>query len=212
MRDARRIAAATMLAVLVLSGCASAGASRTAGAGRLDAGALALRRGEFDRAGEALAEVRRTCGETRLGRQALLLIAALEMDPRNPSGDPGRAAALAGHWLTRPETFPWTRSIAETLYLQALRAGGAPYTVPGTAPAGVRELLEMVHPADGAGETCDALEWEVLAAGGLPELDRNPPRGSTGGAGRLRDDNTRLREKVARLEAELERIRETLRP
>lgn len=209
MRGARRIAAVGLLAVL--SGCASSGASRT-GAGRLDAGALALRRGEFGRAAEALAEARRTCGEARLGRQALLLIAALEMDPRNPSGDPDRAAALAGHWLTRPETFPWTRPIAETLYLQALRAGGGPYAEPAAAPAGVRELLEMVRPADGAGETCDALEWEVLAAGGLPDLDRRRPRGSAGGAGRLHDDNARLRERVARLEAELERIRETLRP
>ena len=70
----------------------------------------------------------------------------------------------------------------------------------------------MVRPADGAGKTCDALEWEVLAAGGLPELDRLPPGGSAGGEGRLRDENARLREKVSRLEAELERIRETLRP
>lgn len=210
MRGARRISAAALLAML--SGCASSGASRTAGAGWLDAGALALRRGEFDRAGEALAEVRRTCGEARLGRQALLLIAALEMDPRNPSGDPDRAAALAGHWLTRPETFPWTRPVAETLYMQALRAGGGPYAEPAAAPAGVRELLEMVRTADGAGKTCDALEWKVLSGGGLPELDRRRPGGSAGGTGRLRDDNARLREKVARLEAELERIRETLRP
>ena len=197
---------------LVLStACASSSAHRELAGGGLDTGALALRRGEFDGARQALVEVRRTCGEARLGRQALLLLAALEADPRNPSADPARAAALAGHWLTRPETFPWTRPIAETIYLQALRAGGKPYATPETAPADVQDLLEMERPADGSAETCDVLDWEVVGAGVPPELNGRP-RPASPAAQDLREDNGRLRERVAELEAELERIRETLRP
>ncbi|HET6340945.1 MAG TPA: hypothetical protein VFG78_02045 [Gemmatimonadota bacterium] len=193
--------------------CASSDAYREAGAGGLDAGALALRRGEFDQAREALANVRRTCGESRLGRQALLLIAALEADPRNPAGDPDRAAALAGHWLTHPETFPWTRPVAETIYLHAVRAGGTPYSASGKPPGEVQDLLAMSRPADGADEACDATDWEVLGAGAPPELSGRPRSGgSPDEADGLRQDNARLREQVAQLEAELQRIRETLRP
>ncbi len=205
------IAVAGLLALL--SGCGSSGAYREASAGGLDAAALALRQGEFDRAREALVEVRRTCGDARLGRQALLLIAALETDPRNRAGDPDRAAALAGHWLTRPETFPWTRPIAETIYLHALGAGGGPYTAPEKVPGDVRDLLAMERIADGAGETCDASDWAVLGAGAPPGMGARPRSGgSPGEASGLQMDNARLHERVAELEAELERIRETLRP
>ena len=211
MSRSQAIAIAGLLTLV--SGCASSGAHRVASAGGLDAGALALRHGEFGRAREALVEVRRTCGEARLGRQAVLLIAALEADPRNPSGDPDRAAALAGHWLTRPETFPWTRPVAETIYLHALRAGGKPYSASGKPDGDVQDLLAMDRPADGAGETCDASDWELLGAGALPELSGRPRSGgSPGEAGGIREDNARLREQVAQLEAELQRILETLRP
>lgn len=210
MRPSR---AAILAGLLLASACASSSAQRDTTAGGLDAGALALRRGEFGGAREALVGVRRTCGETRLGRQAVLMIAALEVDPRNPAADPDRAAALAGHWLTRPETFPWTRPIAEAIYLQALRAGGSPYTESGKVPADVRELLVMDRPADGAGETCDASDWQVLGAGPPPELSgRIPSRGTRPVARDPHDDPGLLRERVAELEAELERIRETLRP
>jgi hypothetical protein len=196
-----------------LSGCASTGAYRGVSAGGLDAGALALRRGEFDLAREALVEVRRTCGETRLGRQALLLIAALETDPRNPAGDPDRAAALAGHWLTRPETFPWTRPIAESIYLHALREGGRPFRATAKPADDIEDLLAMDRPADGAGETCDASDWEILGAGVPPELSARPRGGGSPGESRgLSEDIARLREQVVQLETELQRIRETLRP
>ncbi|HKY60934.1 MAG TPA: hypothetical protein VJP59_07980 [Gemmatimonadota bacterium] len=197
----------------LLSGCASSGAHREAGASGLDAGALALRRGEFVRAREALVEVRRTCGDARLGRQALLLIAALETDPRNPAGDPDRAAALAGHWLARPETFPWTRPLAETIYLQALRAGGRPFSISGKPPGDVELLLAMGRPGGGADGSCDASDWGILGGGAPPELSRRPGGTAPPDGGRaLREDNARLREQVIRLEAELQRIRETLRP
>jgi hypothetical protein len=211
MSRSSAVAVACFLALI--SACASSGAYREAGAGGLDAGALALRRGEFVRARDALVEVRRTCGDARLGRQALLLIAALETDPRNPSGDPDRAAALAGHWLTRPETFPWTRPVAETIYLHALRAGGKPFSASAKPPRDVEDLLAMDRPADGAGETCEASDWKVLGGGAPPEQGgRRRGGGSTGQAGGLREENARLREQVARLETELQRIRETLRP
>lgn len=205
----------TFLAGLLalLSACASSSPHRKISAGGLDAGALALRRGEFDRAREALVGVRRTCGEARLGRQALLLIAALEADPRNPSGDPDRAAALAGHWLTRPETFPWTRPVAETLYLQAVREGGKPYSASRRFTGDVGDLFAMDRPADGAGGTCEASDWGVVAADAPPELSRRArDGGSMSAIADLREDNARLREQVLELEAELQRIQETLRP
>jgi hypothetical protein len=210
----RTRATALELLIVLSTACAASSADREIVAGGLDAGALALRHGEFQRAREALVEVRRTCGGARLGRQALLLIAALEADPRNPAGDPDRAAALAGHWLSRPETFPWTRPIVETIYLFALRAGGEPYTTSSEAPDDVQDLLAMEGAADGAVETCDVSDWAVLGGGVPAELNGRPlARGSpSASSGVPRDDNGRLRERVAELEAELERIRETLRP
>lgn len=210
-----RATRAGILAVFLagLAGCASSGPQREVGVGLLDESALAFRRGEFDRAREGLVEVRRTCGEARLGRHALLLVAALEVDPRNAAGDPDRAAALAGHWLTRPETFPWLRPIAETIYLQALRAGGLPYSASGKPPGGVAELLAMDRPAAEAGEACEGADWEVAGGGEPPAWNGHGTRpGAASGARGLQADNTQLRNRVAELEAELERIRETLLP
>lgn len=190
--------------LLILSACASSGGGGGPGAG-LDAGALALRRAEFEAARERLVSVRRLCGEARLGRQALLLLSALELDPRNPGGDPGLAAAYAARYLARPETFPWTRPVAEQLYLQALRLGGEPAAESATP-------MEEVVSREGAPEVCERSDWEVGAGGDLPVLGRGARSSRPGGGSPPGDESRRLRNRIAELEAELDRIRATLRP
>lgn len=191
--------------LLILSACASRGGGLDPGAG-LDAGALALRQAEFEAARERLAAVRLVCGEARLGRQALLLLAALELDPRNPAADPDRAAAFAARYLARFETFPWTRPVAEQLYLQALRAGGRP--TPSVDP-----LLQEGVPDGRSPEACDRSEWGLVAGGDPPVLGALPrtpgPAPARRSAG---DESAALRSRIAELEAELERIRATLQP
>ncbi len=191
--------------VLILSACASSGGGGEPGAG-LDAGALALREAEFEAARERLVSVRRLCGEARLGRQALLLLSALELDPRNPGGDPGLAAAYAAHYLALPETFPWTRPVAEQLYLQALSLGGDP------AAESAAPLLKGARPGKSVPEACDRSDWGVVAGGDPPVLGKMVRSSRPAGGSHPPDDSRRLRSRVAELEAELERIRATLRP
>lgn len=190
--------------LMILSACASSGGGGEPGAG-LDAGALALRRAEFEAARERLVSVRRLCGEARLGRQALLLLSALELDPRNPGGDPGLAAAYAASYLARPETFPWTRPVAEQLYLQALRLGGEPAAESATP-------MEEVVSREGAPDACERSDWEIVAGGDLPVLGSGARSFRPGGGSPPGDESRRLRNRIAELEAELERIRATLRP
>ncbi|MGH7563099.1 MAG: hypothetical protein ACREK5_01570 [Gemmatimonadota bacterium] len=191
--------------LLILSSCASTGGRSDPGAG-LDAGALALRQAEFEAARERLVSVRHLCGEARLGRQALLLLSALELDPRNPAGDPDRGAAYAAHYLARPETFPWTRPVAGQLYLQAVRLGGEP------ASGAADPLLEEIASREDAPEACERSDWGVVGGGEPPALGSGAHASRPGSGSRRADENLRLRNRVAELEAELERIRATLQP
>ncbi|MGH7559231.1 MAG: hypothetical protein ACREMD_15905 [Gemmatimonadota bacterium] len=191
--------------VLILSACASSGGRSDPGAG-LDAGAFALRQAEFGAARERLVSVRHICGEARLGRQALLLLSAMELDPRNPAGDPGRAAAYAAHYLARPETFPWTRPVAEQLYLQALRLGGEPVSQPDDP------LLEEIASRESVPEACERSDWGVVGGGDPPALGSGTRSSRPGSGSRPGDEDHRLRNRITELEAELERIRATLQP
>ncbi|MGH7570834.1 MAG: hypothetical protein ACREMK_03185 [Gemmatimonadota bacterium] len=191
--------------LLILSACASAGGRNSPGAG-LDAGALALRQAEFEAARERLVSVRQICGEARLGRQALLLLSAMELDPRNPAGDPDLGATYAALYLARPETFPWTRPVAEQLYLQALRLGGEP------ASGAADPLLEEIASRESAPEACERSDWSVVGGGEPPSLGGGSLDSRPGSGSRPGDESQRLKNRIAELEAELDRIRATLRP
>lgn len=172
MSGGRRRAVTLALALAALiglgSGCASSrGASRYASAARLGEGAVALARGDFGAARQRLIETREACGNALLGRQALLLLGALELDPRNPDRDPRRSAELTARYLRLPETFPWTRPLAGSLYLLAREMGGK-------EPSAESLLAPEIRVSERVETTCEEADRETVqaAAGELPALAR----------------------------------------
>lgn len=88
------------------------------------AGLRALDASSFADAGERLATVAAICPVDRLGRRAMLLLAAAEIDPRNAESRPSVAAQLAAFQLVRPsEQEAWVSPLAGEIYTLALDYG-----------------------------------------------------------------------------------------
>lgn len=208
----RPLAAALLLA---LGACSARGGGATATPGDRLSDALASTDSlDFEAAVRTLTALRERCRATPVGRRATLLLAAAHLDPRNPAARPGRAADLAGAYLREGGGPAWTRPVAELLYLEALEKGASP------GPPGAGGDVGATGAAGGGGKTggpgpagpggggappdgCGAGGGARLAgASALPSLPGSPL------ALRLE----RLRGRVAELEAELERIRQTLEP
>lgn len=81
--------------------------------------------GNNDLAYSIVLELLDRCGTGPLTRRALMLAAAAELDPRSSSTRPDLAMEYAAQALLAPEPDPWTRRLAESLYLMAHRMGGA---------------------------------------------------------------------------------------
>ena len=110
----------------LLLGCATLGSSlESRGEKRLDDGLEALARGDYRTAHEHLAWVAQHYGHQRSGQRALLTLAALEIDPRNPGRRINIGTQLAGEYLRLPEKSAWTQPIAQTLYLLGLEMAAA---------------------------------------------------------------------------------------
>lgn len=89
----------------------------------MDEALFALRDRNYSGAHDNLIEVLELCGQSPLGQQALLLVAAAELDPRNPSPRRSLASEATGLLLTDAATPSWARQLGESLYLLALRTG-----------------------------------------------------------------------------------------
>jgi hypothetical protein len=169
--------------------------------GKLELAVAALDERNYDAAYARLLEVVDLCGSAPLGQQALLLMAAAELDPRNP--DPRRDLAAEATALLWRETSGrgWVHTLTESLYLIALRLG-ARNAGPTDAEAAELEWRVRAAPAD-ASSYC-APVWSAppapAASGpgtGLPSLKRSPYPAQV----------AELRRRVRELEEELERIR-----
>lgn len=142
------------------------------------------------------------CGTRPLGQQALLVLAAAELDPRNSEGR--ASVALEALRLVGKASEPdaWTRVLSESLYLLAQRVGGGARTA-GTAAeealrASARRGNERRLAADAA--ACRAVAWpdgRTEEPGDLPSLEgaSYPARIAW------------LQRKVSELEGELQRLR-----
>ncbi|HEX6939712.1 MAG TPA: hypothetical protein VF158_09900 [Longimicrobiales bacterium] len=110
----------------VAAGCAALRLDREPDpAERLAEGLAALERGDYRGAYEPLSWVYTRYAGEAIGQQALLVLAAAEMDPRNPSRRLAVGAELAGRYLRMRGIAPWTEPVAETMYLLALELGAA---------------------------------------------------------------------------------------
>lgn len=203
---------------------------------RFRAATVAADEGDFGSAGRHLRRLASRCESGERGREAVLLLAAVEVDPRNPDPSPAAAAHLAARYLQMPEAPAWTLTVAGTLYLTALDLGANPVRDPfapipsldGTAaeagdePADERE----VGPWRVARrfEDCGAETAPARTVRELPEHPGTPLWRAVQNARAERDslarradslearadEARRLRARVDSLEAELRRIRSLL--
>ncbi len=90
---------------------------------KLQAALEALWKGDYTAGHARLAEVVELCGSAPLGQQALLLIAAAELDPRNPDPRRSLAAEATSLLLGELDSMTWARQFAESFYLIGRRLG-----------------------------------------------------------------------------------------
>lgn len=115
------------------------------------------------------------CGLRPLGQQALLLLAATELDPRNPHGRPSLALEATRLVAEASEPEAWTRILSESLHLLALRLGARPATAETGPEAELRARARdgATRPIGPPLAGCAALPWPdgpSEAPGPLPEL------------------------------------------
>jgi hypothetical protein len=113
------------------------------GQARFTAGLHAAEAADFEGAREALGDLVARCESGPWGRDAVLVLGALELSPRNPAGTPAVAAGLLARYLQEPAAPPPSVILAETLYLAALDRGadpvGNPFVLgPGLPPVAPR--------------------------------------------------------------------------
>jgi hypothetical protein len=114
-----------LLALAVaLAGCVAYGTGGEPDPERqLQAGLNALAVRDYARAQAHLETVYREHWAEPVGQQALLVLMAAEMDPRNTSRRLWASADMAARLLGIPEAAPWMQPIGETLYLLSLEMG-----------------------------------------------------------------------------------------
>lgn len=237
-----RVASWTAFGLLVAAGCASAppgsappvlplterpsaalesdmsAVERRAVAEEFFAGVRAVEDGRYELAYALLLRVAERCATTPLGRDALLALAAAELDPRN--GDPRLhlAAEAAAHLLVHERLTDPERQLAETLYLVSLRLGAGDEGLAAFDTADFRHRLESAaqngprpgarcaRPALLARSQADAVRvassQEAVSERALPALPGSPyPR-----------QLAQLRARLQELEEEVGRLRRLTRP
>lgn len=174
--------------------------------------ATLLEAGRYPEATAALRQVASRCENGERGRHALLLLAAVELDPRNAEADPDSAALMAARFLSLPDLPVVELPLGQTLYVLALDQGGNPGLRPSPVPtegAPAPRFTDCDQPVPDR-----VVNLPVLAedGGGESMLEVQGQRDAAAArANELTTENTRLRARVDELEAELERIRRILR-
>jgi hypothetical protein len=100
---------------------------------RLAQGLAAFDAGQYNEAFDQLAWVYAHCPGRQAGLEAAISMAALELDPRHPSGRPAVGAQLLASVILDPTTPDWVRQIARTTYLISLGLGAPPAPSPPAA-------------------------------------------------------------------------------
>lgn len=108
-----------LLPVSVCVGCAALGTTGvgTSGSeGRVERAVAALEAEDFDQARHDLLALAADCRSGSYGRDAILLLAAAELDTGNPDASPSRAAHLAASYLLLPDASSEGIPMARALY------------------------------------------------------------------------------------------------
>lgn len=230
-RTGRILLPLILLVGIVLVACARATVETPAEQpALLDEASAALDRSDFAKAEELLRSVATRCESGADGPAALLLLAAMHLDPRNPHGSPVVAAQLAARYLQVPSAPPASVGEAESLYLLSLDLGAPPVEDPlAPIPSSGRDRPARRVPSGWrAADRFDGCERSEPAVAGRP-LPRHPGTPLWEALERVwaeRDSLSRrverlseeadeegrsLRARIDSLESELRRIRELLR-
>ena len=179
-------------AAFLVLGCASlTSLGQSDGHARFDSGIKALAEGNYSAAHRDLAWVAERFAHEDAGQRAVLVLAAMELDPRNPARRPDAGSDLAGTFLQLPDRDGWIDPVAQTLYLLGLELGAAEERAQRAERA--VELQRQLPTLPGPSVTA-----RIRAV----EQERD----------RLARQVTALEEKLAEMDRELERIRKTIKP
>lgn len=181
---------------------------------RLERAVSLVELGAFAEAEARLRALASRCESGEEGRQALLLLSALQLDPRNLAATPDSAALLAARYLYLVDLDPVERPVAESLYLLALDLGADPGLRP--EPVYVPDAMPRRY------SDCLAPFPETARSAPLPILGREPRTVVVVRLQQRRDSlaarveelgeaNRALERRVADLDAELQRIHRLLR-
>ncbi len=185
-----------LFAVAGLVGCASApppGAENTSAPERYTDALAALEQGDRALGREELVRVLEYCGTSILGERVAISLMTNALDPEH--SDPDFAAELAHAYLSQPYRSAWAEQVATSTYLVARNLGGE--------AKGEEPIFPSADPDDLPDECREdptVPEWRDPAE--IPELSSPSITGRVG----------ELERTVAELQAELDRVRETLRP
>lgn len=160
---------------------------RDQSADRFEAGVRALKAGNYAVAHGDLAWVAQNSQHEKEGRRALLLLAGLELDPRNPNRRPEVGADLAAGYSRLTDRDEWMDPLASTLYLLGTELGVRDSTPARAGPT--PELPKLPGPTVNA--RIRAIEQERE---------------------RLAKRVTALEAEVAEKDREIERIKKTIKP
>lgn len=219
---------------VLLVGCATFGTPSGPGddpGGRLTRGSVALEQGRFGQAYRDFRALARRCESGTEGREAVLLLATLELDPRNPARLAPAGAQLAARYLQTPSLSVTSLRVAESLYLLALDLGAAPVEdpfapipiIPGLTAADTTREATADTAEDRDADRGDAVQepWSVAprfrdcGSAASPQPLRELPLLSGPSLDAtlesLVDQREALRARVDSLSAELERVRGLLR-
>ncbi|MCL7962289.1 MAG: hypothetical protein M8860_05495 [marine benthic group bacterium] len=185
-----------LLAVAGLVGCASApppGAGKTEAPERYTDALEAIEQGDRALGRAELIRVLEYCGTSILGERIAISLMTDALDPEH--SDPDFAAKLAHAYLSQPYRSAWAEQVATSTYLVARNLGGE---VEGEEP-----IFPSADPEDLPDECREdptVPNWREPVE--IPELSAPSISGRVGD----------LERTVAELQAELDRVRETLRP
>ena len=170
---------------------------------RLTRSLVELDSGQYAPAIQELQLLAQTYPRRVIGRQALLITAAAQLDPRDAPAQPDQAAALLTQYLGGAGATDWTRPVAETLYLLALDAGA-------TAAQAQADSARAHAQAARAATRLPRLPRPPLSAR-VADLEHERDR-LTARVKELETGTVQLQKELADSVRELRRIRRTLRP
>ena len=176
----------------LLVGCATLKAPlESRGEERFEQALGALTRGDYRTAHEGFSWVAQN-DDDEDGQRALLILAALELDPRNPERRIAAGADVAASYLSLGEKPVWTNPVAQTLYLLGLELGAA------------EERVEKAErEAERAAARLPSLPGPTVSAR-IRTIEQERET--------LKKRVTDLEKQLSEKEQELERIKKTIRP